>query len=46
VKRLLRPLLVRIAWWLTTHPGFYSPCDDDHCMDVRKKAREWGDSAT
>jgi hypothetical protein len=36
-----RPLLVRIAWWLTTHDGDYTPCDDDHCIEVRNKAR-WG----
>jgi hypothetical protein len=38
VRRLLRPLLVRLAWWLTTHPGFYSPCDSICCQEVREKA--------
>ena len=31
--------LVKLAWWLTTHEGFYSPCDDPHCDWVRDKAR-------
>lgn len=40
--RCLRPVVVRVAWWLTTHPGMYSPCADDHCLDVRAKARALG----
>ena len=43
VRRLLRPLVVRWAWELTTHDGFYTPCDDEwHCLEVRRKARAWG----
>ena len=40
-RRLFGWIVVRLAWWLTTHPGFYSPCDDLHCCDVRDKARAW-----
>lgn len=43
VLRVFRPLLVRAAWSLTTHPGFVSPCADDHCIEVRNKARALGD---
>jgi hypothetical protein len=41
LRDLLRRPLIRIAWWLTTHDGYYTPCDDDHCIEVRNKAR-WG----
>jgi hypothetical protein len=40
LRWFIRPLLVKVSWWLTTHDGFYSPCDDDHCCDVREKARK------
>lgn len=38
LRRLLRPFVVRLAWELTTHDGFNTPCDDDwHCVEVRDK---------
>lgn len=46
-RRLLR-WLVRVfpslPFAVTTHEGFYSPCDDDHCYEVRKAMRAKGDS--
>lgn len=32
--------LIQAALYLTTHPGFVGPCEDDHCIEVRSKARE------
>jgi len=39
LRWLVRPVLVRLSWWLTTHDGFYTPCDEDCCREVRAKAR-------
>jgi hypothetical protein len=40
-RRLLRWLLgPSFEFDATTHEGMYSPCDDDHCYEVRVKIRK------
>lgn len=34
-----RKKLNRLIFKVTTHEGFYSPCDDECCVEVRRALR-------